>query len=49
MGQPIHKKKKQKECQNYRYILVPGKILRNIIENDFDPHDSEQQSGFVCR
>lgn len=24
---------------------VYGKILRSIIENEFDPHDTEQQSG----
>ncbi|XP_044760773.1 uncharacterized protein LOC123318222 [Coccinella septempunctata] len=50
---PIHKKGVKSECQNYRCISVTstfsriyGKILRKIIEDEYDPYDIEQQSGF---
>lgn len=49
----IHKKGNKRDCNNYRGISVTstmsrlyGRILRDLIEDDFKDHEEEEQSGF---
>ena len=50
---PIHKKGRKDECSNYRCISVTstmsrlyGKLIRNIIEQEYGPYEIEEQTGF---
>ena len=50
---PIYKKGRKDICTNYRCIAVSdtlsrlyGKILKTLIEDEFSPHEIEEQAGF---